>query len=141
MPRLVQLDLRGLPRVNALLDEFRGTRLTNRVRRSVRTAVRPIRDALRRRGRSGRYPRGFRNTRTRDHRTRGIGVSIGPASRLSPIFEHGARPHAIPISRGPWAGVTARHPGMLARPISGPAFDESQDAAEREFADTLFGGL
>jgi hypothetical protein len=138
--KFVSLVLRGAPEARALLDEFRGPRLARRIRRSVRSGIRPIGEALRRRGRSRRYPRGFATTRTRQHRNP-EGVSIGPASLLAPIFEHGAGPHAIPITRGPFAGVTARHPGMMARPISGPAFDESQDAAEREFADTLLGGL
>jgi hypothetical protein len=68
-------------------------------------------------------------------------MSIAPASPLSPIFEHGAKAHAIPIGQGPFAGVTARHPGMAARPISGPAFDEADDEAERRFDAKLTEGL
>jgi hypothetical protein len=135
------IELHGMEAIKRMYDEVIDTRkFNNRIRRALRAAIGPFRDALRARGRAGKYPAGFRRTRTRDHRNP-LGISISPSSPLSPVFEHGAKAHAIPISRGPFAGVTAQHPGMAARPIAGPAFDSAKDKAERAFADKLVEGL
>lgn len=136
----VRLDLQGLPEVQKLLAEFQGGPLNNRTRRALRAGIAALRGPLRAKASSGRFPRKFKRTRTRPHRNP-LGVSVSPGSPLSTIFEHGARPHAIPISKGPFAGTTVQHPGMAARPLSGPVFDANHRKAEEAFADTLFGGL
>ncbi len=136
----IDVDIRGMPEVKKLLGQFEGAPLNNRIRRSLRAAVAVIRPAMRTKARSGGFPKKFARTRTRPHRNP-LGVSISPGSPLSTIFEHGARPHAIPIKSGPFAGRTIQHPGMAPRPISGPVFDANRGRAEDAFADTLFEGL
>lgn len=134
------LDLRGLPECQAMLDQFQGQPLQNRTRRALRAGIAVIRSALRAKASSGKFPRKFKRTRTRGHRNP-VGVSVSPGSPLSTIFEHGARPHAIPITRGPFAGRSIQHPGMAARPLSGPVFDAKRAEAERAVADALFEGV
>lgn len=136
----VRLDLQGLPEVQKLLDQFQGGPLNNRTRRALRAGVAVFRGPMRAKASSGRFPRKFRKTKTRPHRNP-LGVSLSPGSPLSTIFEHGAKPHAIPISKGPFAGSVIQHPGMAARPLSGPVFDANQRKAEEAFASTLFEGL
>lgn len=136
----IDFDLKGLPEVQKMLAQFEGAPLNNRIRRSLRAAVAVIRPAMRTKARSGGFPKKFARTRTRPHRNP-LGVSISPGSPLSTVFEHGARPHAIPIKSGPFAGRTIQHPGMAPRPISGPVFDQTRSRAEDAFADTLFEGL
>jgi hypothetical protein len=136
----LELDLRGLPEVEKMLAQFEGQPLQNRTRKALRAGVAVMRKELRARASSGRFPKKFRKTRTRGHRNP-VGVSVSPGSPLSTIFEHGARPHAIPITRGPFAGRTIQHPGMAARPLSGPAFDSKRGEAERAIADALFEGV
>jgi hypothetical protein len=136
----VTVDIRGLPEVKKLLDQFDERQINNRMRRGLRAGVAVFRKELRNRTRSGRYPRKMRATRTRSHRNP-LGVSVSPVSQLAPIFEHGAKAHAIPISRGPFAGRTIRHPGMAARPVEVPAFEAGERAAQQAVADVLFEGL
>lgn len=136
----ITVDLQGLPEVEKMLAQFDGAPLNNRVRRALRAGIAVIRPALRTRARSGGFPRKFAKTRTRPHRNP-LGVSVSPGSPLSTVFEHGARPHAIPIKSGPFAGRTIQHPGMAARPLSGPVFDAKRGEAEDAFADELFRGL
>lgn len=140
LPVSITFDVRGLPEVKALLEQFSERELQNRTRKAMRAGVAVFRRELRARARSGRYPRKFRATRTRSHRFP-TGVSVSPASPLSPIFEHGARPHEIPITKGPFAGRTVSHPGMAARPIAGPAFEAGQREAEEALARVLFEGI
>lgn len=137
---MILLDLRGLPEVNALLGEFQGGKLNNRTRRALRAGVKVFRGPMRTAASDSRFPRKFKRTRTRGHRNP-LGVSLSPGSPLSTIFEHGAKPHAIPITKGPFAGRTVQHPGMAARPLSGPVFDANRGKAEQAFASTLFEGL
>ena len=139
MSRL-SLDLQGLPECQAMLAQFEGRELNNRARRALRAGIRVLRGPLRAKASSGRFPSKFKRTRTRAHRNP-IGVSVSPGSPLSTIFEHGARPHAIPITKGPFAGRTVQHPGMKARPLSGPVFDAHRSEAERAVADELFRGV
>ena len=136
----VSVDLQGLPEVQKLLGQFEGAPLNNRVRRALRAGIAVIRPALRTKARSGGFPKKFAKTRTRPHRNP-VGVSVSPGSPLSTVFEHGARPHAIPIKAGPFAGRTVQHPGMAPRPIAGPVFDDKRDEAQDAFADELFRGL
>lgn len=136
----VRLDLEGLPEVQSMLGEVTGQKLQNRTRRALRAATAVFRGPLRARASSSRFPRKFRRTRTRSHRNP-LGVSVSPGSPLSTIFEHGAKPHAIPIGRGPFAGRVVQHPGMAARPLSGPVFDANRDKAEEAFVDKLLEGL
>lgn len=135
----IEIDLRGMPEVQKMLAQFEGQPLQNRVRKALRAGVAPIRKEMRSRAGVG-FPRRFKKTRTRGHRNP-LGVSVSPQSPLSTIFEHGARPHPIPITKGPFAGRTIQHPGMAARPLSGPAFDAKRSEAERAVADALFEGL
>lgn len=136
----ITVDLRGLPEVNEMLAQFEGQKLQNRTRKALRAGVKALRGPLRAKAASGRFPRKFKKTRTRGHRNP-VGVSVSPASPLSTIFEHGAKPHGIPISKGPFAGRTVQHPGMAARPLSGPVFDAHRDDAERAIHSALFEGL
>jgi len=136
----ITVDLSGMAEVKEMLGQLTDREMTNRQRRALRAAAAVMRRGLRARAKSGRYPRRFRATRTRAHRNP-LGVSVSPQSPLSPIFERGARPHAIPITKGPFAGRTVSHPGMAARPIAGPTFDAERGAAERAFEDKLLEGL
>lgn len=140
MSSRIDFDVRGMDEVKHMLAQVQGRELNNRMRRSLRAAVAALRGPLRAAASTNRYPRKFRRTRTRAHRNP-LGVSVSPGSPLSTIFEHGARPHAIPIKRGPMAGRTVQHPGMAARPLSGPVFDANQRKAEEAFIQTLLGGL
>lgn len=134
------VDLRGLPECQAMLEQFQGQPLQNRTRKALRAGIAVIRPALRAKASSGGFPRKFKKTRTRGHRNP-VGVSVSPGSPLSTIFEHGARPHSIPIAKGPFAGRSIQHPGMAARPLSGPVFDAKRAEAERAVADSLFEGV
>lgn len=134
------IDLRGLPEVQRMLAQFTGQELQNRTRKAMRAAIAVIRPPLRAKARSGGFPKKFAKTRTRGHRNP-VGVSLSPGSPLSTIFEHGARAHAIPIGKGPFAGRTVQHPGMRPRPISGPVFDAHRREAEDAFAESLFSGV
>lgn len=136
----LETDLRGLPGAEALFAEFEGQKLQNRIRRGLRAGVAVIRRPLRSKAGSGGFPRKFKRTRTRGHRNP-VGVSLSPGSPLSTIFERGARPHAIPITKGRFAGRTVQHPGMAARPISGPVFDSHQREAENAITDAIFEGI
>lgn len=133
-------DVSGLPEVKELLGQFEGPKLNNRIRRANRAGIAVFRTPLRSRARAGGFPKRFAATRTRNHRNP-VGTSVSPGSPLSTVFEHGARPHAIPIKRGPFAGRTIQHPGMAPRPIAGPVFDANQSKAEKAFSDTLFEGI
>lgn len=153
------IDLQGLPETQRLLAEFSESKVNNRVKRALRAGLKPIREELRTRARSKGYPKTFRRTRTRDHRNP-TGVSVSPGSPLSNIFEVGAKRHQIggatkvlsnfeerrqAADRFQGAPFFARgavsHPGMAARPISGPAFDARQGEAERAISAVLFEGL
>lgn len=136
----IVVDLRGLPEVQAMLSQFEGQPLQNRTRKALRAGIAVIRGPLRAAASSGRFPRKFKRTRTRAHRNP-LGVSVSPGSPLSTIFEHGAKPHAIPITKGPFAGRSIQHPGMAARPLSGPVFDANRGKAEQAVSDALFEGL
>jgi hypothetical protein len=136
----ISIEVRGVPEAQKMLEQLTGQPLQNRVRRALRAGLAPMRKAYRSQAKSGRYPRRFRATRTRNHRNP-LGVSLAPQSPLGPVFDHGARPHAIPITKGPFAGRTVHHPGMAARPITVPAFNAARDEAEAEIERVLFEGL
>lgn len=146
----VSIDWQGLPEVRKMLAQFNERELNNRTRRALRAGAKVMRDELRREGRRSDLPRTFRKTRTRSHRNP-LGVSVAPASPLSPIFEHGARSHeigrggAILANRDTSASFFARgpvrHPGMAARPVIAPAFARGEDRATRAFGDVLFEGI
>ena len=137
---MITVDLQGLPECEAMLAQFQGQPLQNRTRKALRAGIAVLRKPLRAAASSGRFPRKFKKTRTRGHRNP-LGVSVSPGSPLSTIFEHGARPHMIPITKGPFAGRSIAHPGMAARPLSGPVFDAHRAEAERAIADALFEGV
>lgn len=134
------IDVSGLPEVQKMLGELQGQKMNARTRRALRAAVKEFRGPLRQNARAGRFPKKFKRTRTRSHRNP-AGISISPGSPLSTIFEHGARPHAIPIRRGPFAGRTVQHPGMAARPLIVPVFEANVRKAENAFVRTLTDGL
>lgn len=152
----VEIDIHGMPEVQAMLDKVQGSQLNNRIRRSLRAGAKPFRTEMRSQARSrADLPATFAKTRTRAHRNP-LGVSVSPQSPLSTIFEHGADTHTIApkgaqllagkagersrsaafVARGP---VT--HPGMGARPLIAPVFDAAQDDARREFSEELFEGI
>ena len=134
-----EVDLVGMPEVQKMLSEFEGQKLQNRTRRALRSGAAVIRGPLRAAARSGRFPAKFKRTRTRAHRNP-VGVSVSPGSPLSTIFEHGAKPHriGIPTRNGV---IPVQHPGMAARPLSGPVFDANRQKAEDAVRESLFEGL
>lgn len=138
----IDFDIRGVPEVKAMLDQVDERELRNRTRRALRASGAVFRKAMRSKsaGNWPRRPKGFRKTRTRNHRLP-LGLSVNPQSPLSSIFEHGARPHTIPITTGPNAGRTVQHPGVAARPFVGPIFDAERAEAEKAFADKLLEGI
>lgn len=152
MGAVVDVDVRGLPEVRKMLGQVEGRELNNRTRRALRAGVKPIREELRRRASSGKFPRKFKQTRTRAHRNP-LGVSVSPGSPLSNVFEHGAKSHTIAPTHGLvlasdqgarepfFARGAVRHPGMAARPISGPAFEAKKDEAVKAFSDELLKGI
>ncbi len=155
MSESVSVDLRGLPEVQKMLAELGPREVTNRTRRGLRAGAKIIRQEMRRQGAKPGLPKGFRKTRTRSHRTP-LGVSVSPTSRLSNIFEHGARRHTIsPRVRGVLAGRAGErhrahaffapgpvsHPGMAARPFIAPVFAASQARAQEAFQSTFLEGL
>lgn len=140
MSERIDIDFRGMPACQAMLSEFTGAKLNNRTRRALRAGIAVLRTPLRAKASSGGFPRKFKKTRTRAHRNP-VGVSLSPGSPLSTVFEHGARPHDIRITKGPFAGRTIHHPGMKARPLSGPVFDAHKGDAEKAVAVTLFQDL
>ncbi len=140
----ITVDLRGEAEVQAMLGQLQGRELQNRTRRALRAGVKPIREEMRRKGKTKGFPRKFATTRTRNHRNP-LGVSVSPKSPLSPIFEHGAKTHPIGkagqllygtdppfVARGP-----VDHPGMAARPFIAPVFAATEDKAESEFSKAL----
>lgn len=147
----IDVDLRGLPEVQAMLAQFQGGQLNNRMRRALRAGIAVFRAELRAEASSGGFPRSFRKTRTRPHRNP-LGVSVSPASPLSTVFERGAKSHAIAPKRGSFlasqqgaapffARGSVKHPGMKARPLSGPVFDANQGKAEDAVTTALFEGI
>ena len=146
---MISVDLRGEEALLKALGELDGAKMNNRTRRALRAGIKPIREELRRRASSGRWPRKFRATRTRAHRNP-LGVSVSPQSPLSNIFEGGARAHQIApkaasvlsnAETGFFARGTVQHPGMVARPLIRPAFDAAKDDAERAFMAELMKDL
>lgn len=143
MSASVEFDIRGLAEVKAMLGQVEERELRNRTRRALRASGAVFRKAMRSKRAGANWPRRpktFYRTRTRNHRIP-LGVSVSPQSPLSNIFEHGARPHGIPIGVGPSAGRIVQHPGVAARPFVGPVFDAERRAAEEAFADELLKGI
>lgn len=151
----VEFTLRGVPEVRELLDSLSGRELVNRTRRGTRAGAGVMRKDLRARVRSGRYPRSFREIRTRSTTHGGASgrspaTRVGPVSPLHVIFEGGASRHRIAPRRGsvlanPEEGFLAfgpvSHPGMAARPLTTPAFEATKDAAADAAMDTILEGL
>lgn len=152
----VEIDLRGQPEVQALLEQFQGGPLNNRTRRALRAGAGEFRDEMRAQTRArSDLPRSFSKTRTRSHRNP-LGVSVSPKSPLSTIFERGAGRHVVaPTGRGILAGPSGErsrdaaffargavsHPGMRARPLIAPVFNAAEDDAGEAFDDVLFEGI
>jgi hypothetical protein len=138
----LSVDITGEQAVKDMLEQVQGRQLNNRMRRGLRAGAGVFRKAMRGRGGGNwpRRPKSFHKTRTRPHRIP-LGVSVSPQSPLSTIYEHGARPHAIPIRTGPSAGHVVQHPGVAPRPFIAPIFDQAQAEAERAFIDKIAEGL
>lgn len=150
------VDVRGLPETRKLLRSLSGQQLQNRVRQGTRAGAKVMRTELRSRAASPEFPSSFKKTATRGHRNP-VGTSTGPRSPLINIFEPGAGAHPIGgggqvlsnfenrrqdagdyrgglfFARGP-----VDHPGMAARPLIGPTFDATKDAAAQAAIDTIF---
>lgn len=142
---LAEVQLSGEPEVQAMLAQFTGRELNNRTRRALRAAVKPMREEMRARGKAGKYPRKFAQTRTRGHRNP-PGVSVNPKSPLSTIFEHGAKAHPIEPKKatvlanektGFFSGGAVTHPGMAAIPFIAPVFAAAKERAMAAFSETL----
>ncbi len=155
MSEFISIDLRGLPEVQKMLAELAPREVNNRTRRGLRAGVKVVRQEMRSQGARPGFPKGFRKTRTRSHRTP-LGVSVSPTSRLSNIFEHGAKRHTISprvkgVLGGPagerhrarafFARQPVQHPGMAARPFIAPVFAASEARAQEAFKSTFFEGL
>lgn len=139
------VDIRGLPETKDLLDSLSGNQLQNRVRRGTRAGAKVMRAELRKQASGGQFPKSFRKTATRGHRTP-VGTSVGPTSPLLNIFEGGATRHPIGKAgqvlfnegEGFFARGPVSHPGMAARPLIGPVFDATQDRAAEAAVDVIF---
>lgn len=149
----ITVDFTNLPECKAMLEEFSGSKLNNRMRRGLRAGAKVFRTEMRSQA-SARsdLPKSFRATRTRAHRNP-LGVSVSPKSPLSTIFEHGAKPHVIAPKKGILTNAgdpggaplffshgPVDHPGMDARPLIAPVFDAAQRRAEDEFGRVVFEG-
>lgn len=152
-------DIRGIPEAKKLLAGLSGRELQNRTRRGTRKGAALFRKQIRARaaGRSD-LPKSFKKTQTRNHRNP-IGTSVGPSSSLWHIFEGGADGHTIaPGSggskfllsgrageRGRTKGFVASepvwHPGMGARPLTVPIFNEFEGQAAHAAMDEILAGL
>lgn len=157
---MATLDLRGLPETKAMLEQFAGRNLVNRVRRAVRAGGNVFKRGLSQTAGSeptGNLPATFADVGLKvssSMRRGGIPTaSVRPKSPLFNIFEPGAGAHEIPgaLLAGPagdrWrprsfvARGGVRHPGMAARPILPTAFAEHEDAAASAASKKLFEGL
>lgn len=151
----ITLDLRGAPEAKAMLEQFAGRELVNRMRRAVRAGGNEFKKGVEDAARSeptGNVPESFQKVRVRisaSMRRGGIPTAIvRPKSPLFNIFEPGAGEHDMP----PGAGAAGehfrsrafvsrrgvRHPGMKARPILPTAFDDKLHPAEDAVARVLF---
>lgn len=154
------LDLRGLPETKAMLEQFAGRELVNRMRRAVRAAGNEFKEELAdvaAEEPTGNLPDTFRKVRVKistSARRGGVPTAIvRPVSPLFNIFEPGAGSHEISggLMGGPagdrWrpgafaASGTVRHPGMKARPILPAAFAGGEDEASDAAAEALFRGV
>jgi hypothetical protein len=139
------IDVRGLPETKKLLDSFTGNELQNRVRRGTRAGAKIMRTELRKQATGSQFPKSFRKTATRGHRTP-VGTSTGPKSPLINIFEGGADQHRIGkqgqalfnAGEGFFARGPVLHPGMAPRPLIGPVFDATKDRAAEAAMDVIF---
>lgn len=142
MSARITVDLAGEAGVQQMLGQLMGRELNNRLRRVVRAGAAVFREVLREKARAGDFPASFAKTKTTNHRMP-IATSVYPASSLVNIFEGGAGEHVIggsgQVLFNPDTGFAARgpvlHPGMGARPLVGPSFEEGRhgagDASER----------
>jgi hypothetical protein len=151
------VDIRGMKETRDLLESFSGNELQNRVRRGTRAGAKVMRAELRKQAADPKFPRSFRRTKTRGHRTP-VGTSVGPTSPLINIFEGGAGWHVIAPKAGGvlsnfgdrreaagdyrggifFARGPVSHPGMEARPLIGPVFDATKDKAAEAAIDVIF---
>lgn len=149
-------------RVKRMLAKYEPPEMRRRLRRGVTAGARVYRTGLRSRAKSDpAIPDFFAKTKTKSGVRFGlIKTEVGPSSPLWNIFEGGAGAHEIAPGRlgvagrgllmsgkagDRWRGrdfvasMPVRHPGMRARPLAGPVFRESERAAKRAVAQTVFG--
>lgn len=141
--------VKGADEAQKLLRSLSGRELQNRTRRGTRAGAAVFRTAVRAAARSrSDLPDSFARTATRGHRSP-VGTSTGPTSPLLNIFEGGAGAHEIGgagqvlvnreadfFARGP-----VHHPGMDARPLIGPVFDDKEDEATEAAMATIMAGI
>lgn len=96
------LDVRGLPETKAMLEQFTGRELVNRMRRAVRAGGNEFKEALEETAAAeptGNLPKTFQKARVRvssSMRRGGVPTAIvRPKSPLFNIFEPGAGAHTI----------------------------------------------
>lgn len=157
---MATLDVRGLPETKAMLEQFAGRELVNRIRRAVRAAGNVFKGGVAAAARSeptGNLPRTFQKVRVRissSARRGGVPTaSVRPISPLFNIFEPGAGSHPIAgdllagEGGGRWraqpfvAHGTVQHPGFAARPILPTAFSATEDEAGEAARRALFEGV
>ena len=157
---MATLDLRGLPETRAMLEQFAGRELVNRLRRAVRAGGNEFKDELAATAAAeptGNLPRTFAKVRVRvstSARRGGVPTAIvRPVSPLFNIFEPGAGAHTI--AGGALSGAGGQrwrgkdffargrvaHPGFQARPILPTAFASGEDDAATAASRKLFEGV
>lgn len=114
---MATLDLRGLPETKAMLEQFVGRELVNRMRRAVRAGGNEFKSELADTAASeptGNLPKTFQKVRVRvssSMRRGGVPTAIvRPASPLFNIFEPGAQAHRIT------PGIRLRNSARPSRP-------------------------
>jgi hypothetical protein len=133
-------DLRGVPEAQQLLGELQGAALTRRVKLGLREGAKVGRSVLKEVGRTVTGSR--RVGQSASYRALpGLAYRVRPRHYLAAIMEKGAEAHAIPITRGQFAGRTIAHPGFPARPFMDQAFDRAAEPASDAVMAELSRGL
>ena len=98
---ITAVHLEGLPQVRAMLHQFEGQELQNKMRKAVRTGLKPFQRTLAFEGDTPGHPHSFTKVPAGKVTTRGgesgrsIEGYVRPKSPLFNIFEVGAASHAI----------------------------------------------
>jgi hypothetical protein len=154
---ITAVHLEGLPQVRAMLSQFEGQELQNKMRKAVRAGAKPFQAGLKVAAATAGHPRSFQKVPAAHVTTRGgasgrsIEAWVRPKSPLFNIFEPGAKAHTIKpgkvhrqhsvrggrANKGQYSG-----PGAVARSggavLAGPAGSGSWDNTGRKRAAAFF---